>query len=331
MSLMPTHGPSAAQDPGASEGVAAGTRCQVAVPLASLRRKPVAAVPRTGAEGRYAIDPLQETQVLFCEEVLVREVRRGWARVEALEQMEFTHNDKWQGYPGWLPRETLVKKAVGFRANAVVVAPYAGLHAGPGTGEPLLRIPFGARVQVDRQEADWALVRRPQSTPGWIRRGDLRAFDAMPKSKAALRESVVRAANQFLGQPYLWGGRSPHTERPTDQATGVDCSGLVHLAYRVNGIEIPRDAHEQWIRSCPIRPREIEPADLIFLARSDRPDHVYHVLMSEGQDAAIEAVHEQNRVRNITFTERLGIPLQDLDPSGRTDRLVVRVGRILGP
>src|SRR5262249_2659741 len=43
-------------------------------------------------------------------------------------------------------------------------------------------------------------------------------------------------ARSFLGAPYEWGGLS---------AAGIDCSGLVHLAYRLAGVGVPRDSWQQ--------------------------------------------------------------------------------------
>ena len=52
-------------------------------------------------------DPFEETQLLYGERVRLLKVRNGWAYVEAIEQPEFTHRRRWQGYPGWIPEDVL--------------------------------------------------------------------------------------------------------------------------------------------------------------------------------------------------------------------------------
>ncbi|MDX3810400.1 MAG: NlpC/P60 family protein, partial [Bosea sp. (in: a-proteobacteria)] len=58
----------------------------------------------------------------------------------------------------------------------------------------------------------------------------LRAVDQSPPA------DFVAVAEQFVGAPYLWGGR---------QWTGIDCSGLVQAALNAVGLAAPRDSDMQ--------------------------------------------------------------------------------------
>ncbi|MCX2724131.1 NlpC/P60 family protein [Roseibium salinum] len=49
-------------------------------------------------------------------------------------------------------------------------------------------------------------------------------------------EDWVLVAEELLGTPYLWGGRS---------SIGLDCSALVQLAAQTGGIDVPRDSDMQ--------------------------------------------------------------------------------------
>tara|TARA_B100000767_G_scaffold264201_1_gene278813 strand:- start:408 stop:1172 length:765 start_codon:yes stop_codon:yes gene_type:complete len=50
------------------------------------------------------------------------------------------------------------------------------------------------------------------------------------------KKHLVNNALIFLNAPYLWGGRTPF---------GIDCSGFTQIVYRLQGINIPRDAYQQ--------------------------------------------------------------------------------------
>ncbi len=74
--------------------------------------------------------------------------------------------------------------------------------------------------------------------------------------EAEFRERIMETAKSYQGTAYRWGGRSPQ---------GIDCSGLVHMAYLTNGVVIYRDA--------AIRPEfglhtisldQMKPGDLMF-------------------------------------------------------------------
>ncbi len=72
----------------------------------------------------------------------------------------------------------------------------------------------------------------------------------------------VSEALKFLYTPYLWGGRSN---------TGIDCSGLIQIAFASVGISVPRDAdlQEQKIGTVLDEEEVPEHGDLAFF-----PGHV---------------------------------------------------------
>jgi cell wall-associated NlpC family hydrolase len=89
---------------------------------------------------------------------------------------------------------------------------------------------------------------------------------------AATSSSVATAiayAQHQLGKPYLWGGTGPDA---------FDCSGLVMMAYRAAGIDIPRTSEQQWLWGPRVSPSQVKPGDLVFFAGADgtqtSPGHV---------------------------------------------------------
>ncbi|GAA3261148.1 transglycosylase SLT domain-containing protein [Dactylosporangium siamense] len=59
----------------------------------------------------------------------------------------------------------------------------------------------------------------------------------MDSSRAVTGASVVDAAKQYLGTPYVFGGTNPES--------GLDCSGLVQRVYADLGVKLPRVAKDQ--------------------------------------------------------------------------------------
>lgn len=211
----------------------------VKVPVANIRNQPI---PHNGT---YAYDDLQETQVELGEPVLVWEKKGKWARVECADQMEYTHNDRWQGYPGWIELKNLSS--------------------------------------------------------------DLSLLHEIKKSTVTLvqsRQIILEKAAQHIDHPYLWGGRSLYDPRNKTVATGVDCSGLVNWSYKQAGFKIPRDAHEQFMKAKIIDPSDLQPADLIFLAKKEKPEKIVHVMLYAGDENIIEAPQSGEKVRKITFQNR---------------------------
>ena len=97
------------------------------------------------------------------------------------------------------------------------------------------------------------------------------------------RETIIKAAAQCIGNPYVWGG--------TSLVNGADCSGFVQTLYRNYGISLPRVADDQSEVGTKVTLESAEAGDLIFFA--DSSGYVYHVAISTGDGGTIEARNER--------------------------------------
>lgn len=169
-----------------------------------------------------------------------------------------------------------------------------GLH-----GRTLTQLVAGEPVEVVEEAGDWVRVAAPwQPSAGgsrgylaWVRRQHLapRAEPAAAPTGSieSDRAAICWAARRHLGLRYLWGGTTPY---------GLDCSGLVHQAYRDAGVVVPRDAHDQWEATAPVTLGEEQPGDLYFFARSD--GHVFHVGFVTGEQTMLHAPATGQLVEN---------------------------------
>jgi len=299
----------------------------------------VRAEPRTSARPGIH-DPQQETQLLFAEHVTLLRRKDGWAQIEAVEQPEYTHGRRWQGYPGWVPEAALAPANKHTRApNLVVTTKWARIWNDPFQMEPpVRRLPLGTQLWgLDIGNRLWK-VELPDGASAWLEHGDaeeLNTVQGLPPQQK--RQRIVAVAEQFLGDPYFWGGRSPflgsdpsrtpakHTG--SDPITGVDCSGLVNLAHRAVGVEIPRDAHEQFLRAQAVS--ALQAGDLIFLSARGEPKRIVHVMLYAGADEVIEGPGTGQSVRRITLAERFASSPEPIAPGAVVDEQQVYFGTFL--
>lgn len=129
---------------------------------------------------------------------------------------------------------------------------------------PLITLTRGAVLSPTGQAEDgWQKVMLCDGQSGYIRAGFLGAYYEAPPftEETALRNLLVENAMRYVGAQYRWGGKTP---------MGIDCSGLVSMAYMLSGIIIYRDAHikENFpIHSIPLE--QVKAGDLLYF-----PGHV---------------------------------------------------------
>jgi gamma-D-glutamyl-L-lysine dipeptidyl-peptidase len=145
----------------------------------------------------------------------------------------------------------------------------------------------GEPLTVEERRGGWARIRTVYDYPGWIRE-DALVDGTGTLTGASPYEDAVEAARSYLGAPYEWGGM---TER------GIDCSGLVHMAYRRTGRVVPRDADQQEAAATQIDEADARPGDLVCFGEPGHAHHIafwlgdgriLHATGREGVDAVVE-------------------------------------------
>ncbi len=190
---------------------------QTVVPSASLRRGPSA-------------DAEQLDQLLFGELIEVLDEADGWAFAQA-------RRDRYVGYVeaaaigprGATPTHTVrALRTFGFGEPSIKSAPI-GLYS------------MNALIWAEAQEGRFV-----KTSGGWFVADHLAPIDAPAADFVAIAE-------QFVGTPYLWGGR---------ESLGLDCSGLVQQALYATGRPCPRDSDQQAEMGAPTE--DLRRGDLVF-------------------------------------------------------------------
>jgi gamma-D-glutamyl-L-lysine dipeptidyl-peptidase len=154
----------------------------------------------------------------------------------------------------------------------------------------------GEPVRVEERRDGWARIRTAYDYPGWVREEEI----------AGSSGDALEEARRYLGTPYLWGGL---TER------GIDCSGLVHMAYRRLGRLVPRDADQQ--EAAGVEVDEPRSGDLVTYGAGDA-DHVAfwlgdgRILHATGR-AGVESVVEEQEPASIRGLRRRFVRLSSPD------------------
>lgn len=124
-------------------------------------------------------------------------------------------------------------------------------------------------------------------------------------------ETVADTAMRFINSPYIWGGRIP---------SGIDCSGLTQLVFKIHGKRLPRNSWQQAEAGEDIAfISEAETGDLVFFGNEyGKISHV-GIIISKGL-----VIHASGRVR-IDQIDHQGIYKQETGGYSHHLRAVRRI------
>lgn len=93
------------------------------------------------------------------------------------------------------------------------------------------------------------------------------SVDIAPGEQVFDVQEALDIMSQYLGQPYVWGGKNP--------SEGFDCSGLLSYAFGLIDIDLSGNAAMQYDKTVAISEDEAKPGDLVFWETYKKaPSHV---------------------------------------------------------
>lgn len=228
-----------------------------------------------------------ETQLLFGERLLCQD---GNASYYAYSQWVYSRLGFWRPYPVDRVTERNLFSPLSdgdVRPNAVIKTRQAIL-------EPWhIHLPYGSPLCIDR----FGYVQLPQSILSSYPHAD-RVYCDVRHVRFLQEESCMRHlindANQLLGYPYLWGGRCIHDSLVG--ASGVDCSGFVHILFQTHGWHVPRNAKDQYLDCIDVEEFTALPLGGLIFFQGEQESAISHVLLKNAANTVIHATKSSGHI-----------------------------------
>lgn len=219
---------------------------------------PKAMIRKQGGKDHEAV-----SELLHGEDFHLLDVVGDWA-------WGFCDHD---GYVGYLPVHALQHQRKTAHPTHLISARAALIFIEPDIKAGVIkRLPMGAKLACGEPSECGKFLKTGK---GYVHIRHVQEIGA--KLVFDGTNSTVAFAEQLIGAPYLWGGRS---------GDGLDCSGLIQMVLGLTGQSAPRDADQQ-LRSVGTdmtADESLKRGDFIFF-----PDHVG--IMADGDQIIHANIH----------------------------------------
>ena len=178
------------------------------------------------------------SQALFGETFILEKQENSWVYGTLLSDQ----------YSGWIEKKHLTHI---LSPNHKVIALKTIIKTKPDIkSQSIICISIGAFVEVLEFTNEWAKIKFGKNKLGYIPISHISSINLK-------EDNWVNNALIMLGTPYLWGGRS---------AFGIDCSGLIQLAFQISGFDFPRDTKDQFLfaKNNFVKTNEISQKSILF-------------------------------------------------------------------
>ena len=113
----------------------------------------------------------------------------------------------------------------------------------------------------------------------WVLAFSISGCSLIGKTKKTRISTIIKTARSFKGTPFRLGGA---TQR------GIDCSGLVMVAFKEGGIHLPRTSEAQSKVGKRVSIKKLKSGDLVFFALNTKKlNHVGIVTQVQGRKSVI--------------------------------------------
>lgn len=148
----------------------------------------------------------------------------------------------------------------------------------------------GASVSVPAGDRDAGVSGRNEGSAGGSADGETRDAEAdiysennAHTSEPDQVDAIIQTAMDYSGTRYRYGGTS---------RKGMDCSGLLYVAFNAHDFALPRVSHEMADQGRRIRVSKLQKGDLLFFKTSRRGKRINHVgLVVEVKEGDVRFIH----------------------------------------